>query len=211
MKLIVVDTETGGLNPAEDALLQLSAVVIDGKTITDFINLDNLPSAKSINFGALAVNKRHKKLCWHRENQDITPETSHPTPKEAFINFIGEHNRPDTYIVGHNLPFDIAFIETWLKEGNYAGLAELFHNRKVDTCNMLVQRNLEALANEKDKVYPSVALDKVSNNPDVLAMRNKLVADNSALQKHLSGGIGSHDALYDAVTTGALLLCLLRI
>lgn len=141
MKILIVDTETGGLNPEINPLLELGAVVWEDREIIDefqvFVNeLDILYKGKLpvVEQAALDINKID--LDWIRENG--------LRPREALIEyhkFFGKHFHVTGYaskinLGGHNTVFDTSFKKRlyWHTKTNYE---ELFSHRLLDTSGII--------------------------------------------------------------------------
>lgn len=94
---VILDTETTGLNPSSDRIIQLSAIKYDSSGApVDFYNT-YLNPGRPISAGASKVN-------------GITDEMVSDAPKaeevrEAFLSFLGE-----SLIVGYNVNFDLRFL-----------------------------------------------------------------------------------------------------
>lgn len=115
MKILFIDTETGGVNPKESALIQLSGIVrIDKKDVEEF-NFFIKPFAGSeVNAKALEVQGRTEK---ELETEKYRPE------KEVYTNFkkildryIDKYDKTDKFIVaGYNVKFDIDMLQSFFK------------------------------------------------------------------------------------------------
>lgn len=97
--IFIVDTETGGLNPDIHALLDVHFRSLQ----SDFKFTIRLPIYKSVTHDALCVNK----LNWI----DII---SRPREEPKNFNLFKEIIKRNLIIIGHNIDFDIKFIEKHL-------------------------------------------------------------------------------------------------
>lgn len=132
MKHLVIDTETGGLDPKRNALLSIGAVLYD-ENETVLHKFDELiafdpASGKILEMRALAINK-------------MTPSmgVSQKEGTELFLKFlqkIAKYN--DVILIGHNLQFDTDFIENFLNQFgiyDWMGFTNIRHNR-IDTAQV---------------------------------------------------------------------------
>jgi DNA polymerase-3 subunit epsilon len=127
MKYLVIDTETGGLDPKKNALLEIGVRLYDedGKMLQAFhrkIMWDSLDNT-TISVGALAVNQ-------------CNPLDGDNGSKVAFdfARWVGNMSSPkDVVLLGHNLQFDCDFISEFLERYGYVGWMEPFRHRKIDT------------------------------------------------------------------------------
>lgn len=102
-KMLVIDTETGGLDPSVHAILSLAAVVYDNGSIADTIHMfiDDTEGLRDPE--AMAKNKI-----------DLTsvPLLSPVSAVLALENFLLRNDmRSKVVLVGHNLPFDVGFVK----------------------------------------------------------------------------------------------------
>lgn len=103
--VLVIDTETGGFNPEEDALCSVSVMLVDGShEMTWFIR----PYEKNYNEQALRVNGLNKTFL---EDQGVYLEDF----ALYLIEYCNKHFGKDNYgliqFLGHNVAFDIGFIK----------------------------------------------------------------------------------------------------
>jgi ribonuclease T len=100
MNIIVIDVETGGLDPQADALLAIGAVClnVDGKIEGTFHTLVAPAAGLAVNPSALAVN-------------GLTPSPAWPPEREALRAFANFCQRwAPALFAGCNVPFDRAFL-----------------------------------------------------------------------------------------------------
>lgn len=101
-KYILFDTETTG-KETEDRIIQIGAMVIDGKGAVEVFN-DLCTPPLPIKIEAMEVH-------------NLTPEMLEGKPlysATAFAKMLNELNTPENCLIAHNLPFDLAMIQ---KEG----------------------------------------------------------------------------------------------
>lgn len=104
-KILVIDTETGGLDANKNALISIAAVVVIDGCIADKIEVIVADPEGEYDAGALKVNGFTKE--WVQDN-GVTPLVAVQTLK----NFYMKNNMPKRItLAGHNVAFDIAFLE----------------------------------------------------------------------------------------------------
>ena len=115
MKILFIDTETGGVNPKESALIQLSGIVrIDKKDVEEF-NFFIKPFAGSeVNAKALEVQGRTEK---ELETEKYRPEKEVYTDfKKILDRYIDKYDKTDKFIVaGYNVKFDVDMLQSFFK------------------------------------------------------------------------------------------------
>ena len=116
MKKIFIDTETSGLNPKANAILEIGCIVEVDNTVEEFVIECSPFENDVIDKKALEVNRISKDDLFKR-----TP------PKEAFnnfINFLSKHidrynKRDKFFFLAYNAPFDYSFLrEFFIKNGD---------------------------------------------------------------------------------------------
>lgn len=112
---IVFDIETSGLNPKKDKIIEIGAVkYIDNKKVAEFNYLIN-PRIKLQKIITQVTGLTDKDLINKPTINEILPK---------FIDFIGDYP-----VIGHNVSFDIDFINNNLKSLHYSKL----ENDVIDT------------------------------------------------------------------------------
>lgn len=127
MKLLWIDTETGGLDPTVHSLLSLGLVVTEpsgGQASTEILFRHPV---YTVDADALAVNRidlvrHHAKAC----------EPAHAASLMAA--FIGRHfsGEEEIQLAGHNVAFDIAFLGRFLRQ-HAPTIYARFSHRMMDT------------------------------------------------------------------------------
>ncbi len=108
-KFIALDFETTGLNPKEDRVVEIGALIYENNQITK--TFDTLVNCeKRIKPSASSVSKiTNEMVASARSEQEVYPE---------FIEFLGDALDGNTYIVAHNARFEMGFIcETFKRLG----------------------------------------------------------------------------------------------
>ena len=121
MKILFFDTETTGLDPIKQDIIQIAGLVeVDGKIVDEF-DLSCQPfSFENIEKQALETN--------HKTIEELKTFIGPKLVKETFCGILGKHcdkfDRSDKfYPAGYNVKFDIDFLAQWFKKcgDNYLG------------------------------------------------------------------------------------------
>lgn len=133
MKIMVADTETGGLDTTKHSVLSLGALVGDldtGEVIESFETLIKLPTINSyiVTAKALEINKLSVAQCF---KDGISPSDAVAKLSDLYI------NNGCQLVGGHNFDYDIEMISYQLMESTPSEFKRLFTYRKVDTCNLI--------------------------------------------------------------------------
>ncbi len=117
--MIVVDVETGGLNPNLDCLLSIGAIDFNDQMNTFYGELAPSPS-RSYHDSALKIN-----------GIDIEEWKTKPNAMLTMTNFANwlEKIEDNTVLAGHNPTFDLSFVQMY---GGLAGVDIPFRHRTVD-------------------------------------------------------------------------------
>ena len=128
MKILVIDTETGGLDPNVQSILSLGACIWDDGSITDTINIWIAEPEIVAEPKALQVNGID--LAWLKEN-GIGPQEAVLTLE----NFLRKNNMVLTSpvtVAGHNVQFDVGFMKRLYRLAGKE-YSKLFSHRTVCT------------------------------------------------------------------------------
>ena len=132
MKILFIDTETGGVNPKESALIQLSGIVrIDKKDVEEF-NFYVKPFQDSeVNPKALEVQGRTLK-----ELEDEKYKSEAETYfyfKKILDKYVNKYDKEDKFIVtGYNVKFDIDMLQAFFKRQNDNYLFSYISSSPID-------------------------------------------------------------------------------
>lgn len=185
-KLVVVDTETGGLDPEKESILTLAAVIWHEGGIEDSIEIRIAEPEIVANQGALRVNGIDLD---ELRREGVSPLTAVNTLE----NFLQKHDlRRNVMLAGHNLAFDVGFLKRLyrLAQRDYS---KRFTHRGVCTQSAAVFLNLCGI------------LDVRGFSGDVLFRHFGITPEERA------GNGGKHTALGDATATAHLLTRLTRL
>lgn len=130
MKFLFLDTETTGINPDINGLVEIAAEYhVDGKKVSQW-NSKMFAKQQSpiVNLQALKVNKHSIKGL-------------HSLPDEAvalaeFCEWVLGLDTKDLIIVGHNIQFDINFIKAALKKYGVEGFELISSTKTIDTVGL---------------------------------------------------------------------------
>ncbi|MEJ0060854.1 MAG: 3'-5' exonuclease [Terricaulis sp.] len=182
-RMLVLDTETGGIDPMANSILSLGAVVWDDGVLGAEFEVKIKEPVLSLTIEAMGINKID--LVEHAKTA-LTPTDA----MKKFRAFLKKHFKSDDKIplVGHNVAFDIGFLKRLcrLTEQNYDAI---FSHRSTDTAGIL---RFMALAGRSN--LNGAGLDE--------ALAHFNVAMNGGLR---------HTALEDARATAVLLTKLVEL
>jgi len=184
--MIVLDTETGGLDPENKSILSVGCVVLnDNLSIVD--EFENYVKESDIiaDPRALAINKID--LEWLKENGKSPAEVI--TNLEEFLSKYYNKKEKIT-MAGHNVGFDVGFMKRLYKQGGAGleGYESRFSHRTVDTASiirffMLAKRLDIPAANSTDAFkYFGIEISDTE--------RHTALADARATAKLLKGLVG---------------------
>ncbi len=136
MRIVVIDTETGGLDPARHSLLSIAAVLLADGEITDGREwLVREPDAElNVEAEALAVN--HINLAQHLEQAQ--PPAAVAAELAAFIPREFRPYKGRALLAGHNVGFDYGFLMRLARvAGDPQFVNRHFNHRTLDTAAIL--------------------------------------------------------------------------
>ena len=180
-KVVFIDTETGGLNPAYHSLLSIGLVEWKKGKIIQTKEILVADGELKATDAALAINKID--LNSHRESAISQNEAI-----QEILSFIGwdlYHHEKAT-LAGHNVGFDIRFTR-YLFESQKYNFDDYFSHRSIDTSSIL------------HYLYWSGKLS------------SKIVGSSEAFKHFNIEVQGRHTALGDAIATAQLFNKLIRI
>ena len=186
MKILWIDTETTGLDPARHEIIQLAGIIEINKVIKDSFNFRCRPTNPG------TVSEEALKVIGHT----LDEIRQWPEPRSLFKGFlqtigpyINKHNKNDKYIVGgQNVEFDYRFLEATAKLHKFDYLFAYLGYHKIDTIHMAM-------------------IAKLLGRLDVPNLRLQTLA------KHLNIPLddNAHDAFADITATRQVAQQLLRI
>lgn len=132
-KILFIDTETGGLNPAEHSLLSIALVVWQDLKIIDSIELFINDGVLSVTEQAIEINKID--LEEHKKNS-IAPTDAIKKIKEFLQTHFENLDNSTITLAGHNINFDVNFLRFFLIKNN-ENFSTYFSHRFIDTSSIL--------------------------------------------------------------------------
>lgn len=147
MKVLFLDTETGGIDPQKHSLLSVGMIVWEDGVLgaRELININdglNICTKEALSINKINIDEHIKNAV---------------SPKDAvneIINFIEEHfgKGERVTLIGHNITFDIGFLKQLFKNNN-CEYGKYFSHRSVD--NHTIMFYLQICGIIKDKIISS--------------------------------------------------------
>jgi len=159
VKLLYLDTETGGLDPKVNPALQISGIIeVDGVVMQEFdLRLRPHPSAvidaKALSINGLDPERLH-------DPDRLEPIDAYKRLKSIFLTYIDKYDKKDKfYLVGQNVHFDYGFLlELWNRQGdNYLG--SFVHYHKIDLIALTAALRLAGKLPTDPAILPSMKLE----------------------------------------------------
>jgi|688.fasta_scaffold140030_3 DNA polymerase III epsilon subunit-like protein len=189
-KYLVIDTETTGLSPSKNGLIQLAAIGLDAKLdIIDTFCFDVCPP-KGVDISLQALQITGFTM------ERISKGLSYQKVAEQFLEFLQKNFTQKPIAIGQFYPFDYAVLEN-VFSNTLAGqiiLQNWITNDFIDTKALAHALNLKARLADKPEPFSSTSL----SNPEGL---RKIL--------NLSKNLATHDALGDILATREALLKML--
>tara|TARA_Y100000034_G_scaffold107259_1_gene136645 strand:+ start:321 stop:893 length:573 start_codon:yes stop_codon:yes gene_type:complete len=130
---LVVDTETGGLDPKKNSILSIAGIVWEPrkkiKSLFDFYVCEDEINATE---QALKVNKIDLEMV---REEGLSPNETVIEIKKKLDKRFGPDRKP-IMLVAHNAPFDVGFIKRLYLLAGQDYYVD-FKNRALDTCSIL--------------------------------------------------------------------------
>lgn len=127
MKILFLDTETTGLDPAVNSMIEVAMEYhVDGKKIDEFtVQLFDKQSARQVDLNALKVNGQsiNKLYALPDESKGVASLTE----------WLTKLDNKDLVIAGHNVEFDIKFVKATLNKYGITGFDQVVSGRTMDT------------------------------------------------------------------------------
>ncbi|MGL4653851.1 3'-5' exonuclease [Cetobacterium sp.] len=154
MRIVFLDTETGGLNPLINSLLSIGLVIWEDGEIKlkkeFFVKEDEYnvtPEAMRVN--NINLEDLRKK---GNEKSEI---------KKEIIKIIKENFNEKAILAGHNISFDISFLKQIFNEKEFL---EIFSYRSIDTASILkyisIKKNLSLNSLDDAIKYYNLKIEK---------------------------------------------------
>jgi DNA polymerase III epsilon subunit-like protein len=167
MNLLVIDTETTGLSPSKNGLIQLAAVSINKEfeIVDSFCQDVRPPEPYEISDGSLEING----FTLDRIRQGISYESL----CQSFLEFLEKNFKGQKVTpVGQFYPFDHAFLQVVFGKSGTVGEAcnSYFTNHYLDTKVIGEFMNLQQVLEGKEPVFPVLSLSKEGGYKDVFGL-----------------------------------------
>lgn len=191
-KYLIIDTETTGLSPTKNGLIQLAAAALDKKLeVLGTICFDICPAN-----GTYQIDAESLEINGFTEER-IAGGVSYAKAREKFKKFCKKHFSVKPIAVAQFWPFDFAVMESLFADGNENKYfaKEIMGNDFIDTKALVNYANLKADLKGQKLPFPKTSLSKAGGLKDILGLEGKYVA---------------HDALGDVMATRDVLLALLQ-
>jgi len=133
-KYLVIDTETGGLNPEKNSILSIAGVLWEpGKTVEPVFDLYVKEHFINAEEAALKVNK----IDMNKVHTADEPYVVVKKIQNALNERLGS-DRKAIQLVGHNVAFDVAFTKRLYRHaGLESSYKDDFRDRAMDSCSIL--------------------------------------------------------------------------
>ena len=130
MRYLVIDTETGGLDPKKNALLEIGARIFeeDGKICSGFHRKIMWDSSMSTTVTIYALGLNKSSLI----DGDSAPKVANDLA--AWLACWSQER--DIVLMGQNLQFDCDFLTAFMERYGFVNWMEPFRHRKIDTCHI---------------------------------------------------------------------------
>jgi len=130
-KILFIDTETGGIDPASHSLLSLALVVWKELEVRASIEI-------LVNDGVLNVTEKALEINGINLGEHKKKAVSPVLALQQFDQFLDIHFSRDEKIIlgGHNINFDVNFLNAFLTRNGY-NFQQRFSHRFVDTSSIL--------------------------------------------------------------------------
>jgi DNA polymerase-3 subunit epsilon len=130
---LVIDTETGGLNPEINSILSIAGVVWTPRgEISKLFDLYVQEPTLNVEDQALKVNNINLEDVY---KHGLTPEVAVGYIRGTLDAHFGTNRRP-IQLVGHNVAFDLGFIRRLYRLAG-ANFKDDFRDRALDSCSIL--------------------------------------------------------------------------
>jgi len=178
-KLVIIDTETGGIDPLKDSILTLAAVIWENGEISDQMELHIKESPIVAEPEALRINRINL--------EDIRKYGLEPRAAvEHFETFLNKSFdlQAEVVLAGHNIAFDIAFLKRLYRLAGRE-YPKRFSHRTFDTASVLRYLNLGSVIHTTD-VSSNTAFAYFNVSPSE-EKRHSALADALATARLITG------------------------
>ena len=178
-KVLYIDVETTGTNPAKHGIIQIGAIIEISGTIAEEFNLKCAPhKGADIDDQALHINGTNRAELQHRTSSyDALLEF-----KQFLNRYIEPYNREDKcYPSGYNVHFDLDFIQQWFKlHGDKYGIGSYVNWRRLDPLSILFMKDFTGALS-----LPDYRLETVCRHFDIELDAHDALSDIRATRQLL--------------------------
>jgi len=129
-KYLIIDTETGGLNPQINPLLEISMVVVDEQNTERDRFYAKLPPIGLKSAKAMVVNSYY----FHPKDDSLREESHIVEDLMRWSTVVYQQYNP--ILVGHNLRFDLEFIDALCRRNELEAWSQIWSIHHLDTMNL---------------------------------------------------------------------------
>lgn len=188
-KYLVIDLETSGIRPWENAIIQIGALALDSELdiVASFNKFVKFPENKKWDLEAAKV---HGLTVEFLEKNGI----NHESLGSEFLSFVKDNFKDKPILIGQFLPFDYSFLDMVFEEAfPDTGLFQNVLSRNfIDTKSLASFYNLLKDIEGSPSMFVETSLSKPSGLIDTLGLKRQ--------------DYNSHDALGDCMATRDVLL-----
>jgi len=148
-KVLYIDVETTGTNPAKHGIIQIGAIMETSGIIAEEFNLKCAPHhGADIDDEALQVTGTSR--------DELQNRTSSENALHEFRRFLNRHIEPydredKCYPAGYNVHFDLDFLQQWFRlHGNKYGIGSYVNWRRLDPLPVLFMKDFSGALNLPD-------------------------------------------------------------
>ncbi|WP_410207450.1 exonuclease domain-containing protein [Fusobacterium sp.] len=189
MKILFIDTETGGLDSKRSALIQLSGVIrVDKKDVETFNYFIKPFKGAEVSEEALAVQKRTKED--FNDSKFQSEEEVYRDFIKLLDKYIDKYDRNDKFVVaGYNVSFDVRFLQEFFKRNNDNYLYSYLSKMELDPFRYIpflqLCGKLPILPNNKLETWCShfgIELDAHDSLNDIIATKDLILQTTKLLK-----------------------------
>ena len=126
-KVLYLDTETTGLDPHKNGVIQVAMIGPDNKTFN--VNINPIPLGVKIDKEALKINGIKKK--WIKKYPDSSKQFKKML--KFMKGYVDQYNKTDKMVViGYNVKFDVEFLHGWAKREEFDFMGSFIDWRVID-------------------------------------------------------------------------------
>lgn len=190
MKILFIDTETGGIDSKKSALIQMSGIIrVDKKNVEEF-NFFIKPFVGS-EVTQEALNVQGRTFLDLEDEKYEEEEIVYKKFQDILNKYVDKFDKEDKFVVaGYNVKFDINFLEEFFKRNNDKYLFSYIKRRNLDPidyipflqmCNLLPELPNNKLGTWCE--YFNIPLDAHDSLNDIRATKDLIFETVKLLKK----------------------------